>query len=113
MNVAALAHVGRHLAEDIADTCRTLQNVAALETEFSCNVPKGIDNIGRGVVCAVGTHHGLLVGFLTKQLAYFLVALTLFPVVASVTESGSKSAPTAELSEHTHLLGSGCFTALK
>ena len=111
--VAALAHGCWHLSEDIADTSRTLQDVAALETELSCNVPKGINNVGRSVVGTIGTHHGLLVGFLAQQLAYLLVALTLFPVVASITECGSKSAPTAELSEHTHLLGSGCLTALK
>ena len=113
MNVAALAHRGGHLSQDVADTCRTLQDVAALETKLLGNVPKGINNVCRGVVGTVGTHHGLLVGFLTKQLAYLLVAFTLFPVIASIAESSTKTAPTAELTEHTHLLGSGSLTALK
>ena len=87
VNVAALAHRGGHLSQDIADTGRAFKDVATFEPKLLCNVPKGINNVCRGVVGTVGTHHGLLVGFLAQQLAYLLVALAYLPVAASIVQS--------------------------
>ena len=112
MNVATLADMGRHLSQDVTDTCRTFKNVAALETHLFCNVPKGINNVCRGVISTIGTHHRLLVCSFAKQLTKSLCN-KVGSIICSLAESLSESAPTAELTECLHLLFGSLFATLK
>ena len=112
MNVATLADIGRHLTQDIAYTCRAFKDVASLEAHLFCNIPKGIDNVCRGVISTVGTHYCLLVCCFSKQLAQTFCNIVR-SVVCSLAERFTQTSPTAKLAEGLHLLFGSLFATFK
>ena len=111
MDVAPLADVRGHLSQNISDT-RTFKNVSALEAHFLGNIPKGINNVCRGVIGTVRTHYSLLIRFFPKQLTDFLLD-RVRSIRCSLAESLAQSAPTTELAEGLHLFFCSLFAVFK
>ena len=125
MNIASFAHVSRHQTDNVADTGTSLQYVSTTETHCSRNIPHGINNRCRSIVCTVTAHVGGFVCFGRKQLTQtcvnrvgWLVVVAQTWIVATITatylflESSTQATPTAELAKHRHIFGSGWLAAL-
>ena len=98
LDCTALAHRFGHKSKYVADTCRAFKDSAASETHIAGNIPHSVNDMRRGVICAVATEVCRLVGFLAEHFSEL-------PRVFGIAERRAKTAPTAELAQYSHLFG--------